>query len=166
VRDVLADLAVAARRTPLEHAVAVHERDGEPVDLGLGHEAEARVPDPLARQVRPHARHPHPQLLLRARVRERQHRLQVADLLELGDGLGAHALCGRVRRAQLRVLGLDPPQLVEQRVVRVVPDDRVVEDVVAVVVLGQLAAQLHRAVGRGRHSAISSAAGASSRARS
>ena len=35
-----------------------------------------------------------------------------------------------------------PPQLVEQRVVGVVADDRVVEDVVAVVVLGDLAAQL------------------------
>jgi hypothetical protein len=89
----------------------------------------------------------------------------VAHLLELGDRLGADALGRRVGREQLRVLGLDPPQLVEQRVVRVVRDDRVVEDVVAVVVLGQLAAQLRRALGRA-HSVTSSAAGASSLARS
>jgi hypothetical protein len=40
------------------------------------------------------------------------------------------------------VLGLEAPQLVEQRVVGVVADDRVVEDVIAVVVMLDVAPQL------------------------
>ena len=89
VRDVLADLAVAAGGAALEHAVAVQERDRQPVDLRLGDEPELRVLDPLAREVRAHAGDPRAQLLLRAGVGERVHRLRVADLLQLGDGLGA-----------------------------------------------------------------------------
>jgi hypothetical protein len=38
VRHVLADLAVAAGRAALEHAVAVDQRDREAVDLGLADE--------------------------------------------------------------------------------------------------------------------------------
>ena len=78
----------------------------------------------------------------RARVGEREHRLQVRDLLELADRLPAHPLGRRVGRQQLRVLALDRAQLVEQRVVGVVADLGVVEDVVAVAVVGELLAQL------------------------
>ena len=42
VGDVLADLAVAARRAALEDAVAVDQRDGQAVDLGLGDERRTR----------------------------------------------------------------------------------------------------------------------------
>ena len=107
VRDVLADLAVAARGAAHEHAVAVEQRHRQPVDLRLGHELERRVLDPLAREVVAHAVDPGPQLLLGARVGEREHRLQVRDLLELADRLPAHALGRRVGREQLRVLALD-----------------------------------------------------------
>ena len=142
VGHVLADLAVAAGRPALEHAVAVDERDREAVDLRLGDVAEVGVLDPLARQVAAHAGDPGPQLVGRAHVGEREHRLQVADLREPGDGLVADALRRRVRRDQLGVLGLERLQLAEQRVVDVVADLRVVEDVVAVVVVGDLLAQL------------------------
>ena len=42
VRDVLADLAVAARRAALEHAVAVEQRDRQAVDLRLADVARTR----------------------------------------------------------------------------------------------------------------------------
>ena len=63
---------------------------------------------------------------------------------------------------QLGVVALDRAQLVEQRVVGVVADLGVVEDVVAVAVVGELLAQLGGALGSHAHSASSSAAGSSS----
>ena len=65
---------------------------------------------------------PGAQLLLVAGVAEREHRLGVLDLLEAVERRRADPLGRRVRRAQLRVLGLDRAQLVEQRVVVVVAD--------------------------------------------
>src|SRR3954453_16051246 len=88
-----------------------------------------------------------------------------------GGGVGgaaAGALGGRGGREQLGVLGLDRAQLVEEAVVLLVADDRVVEDVVAAAVLAQLVAQRGGArgdLGGSAHS-TSRAAGASSRARS
>ena len=55
-------------------------------------------------------------------------------LLEALDRLAADALRRRVRRSQLRVLALDRTQLVEERVVFVVSDQLIVEDVVGMVV--------------------------------
>jgi hypothetical protein len=165
VGDILADLAVAARGPAHEHPVAVQQRDRQPVDLRLGHELEARVLDPLAREVVAHPLDPGAQLLLAARVGQREHRLLVRDLGQVGDGLAARSLRGRVGREQLGVLGLDRAQLVEQRVVLVVGDLGVVEDVVAVAVVAQLVAQLRGTLLHGAH-LTSLAAGASSRARS
>ena len=168
VGHVLADLAVAARGAGLEHAVAIDERDGQTVDLGLGDVLELGVLDALAREVVAHAVDPRAQLLLAARVGQREHRLAVGDLGQRRDRLAADALGGRVGRQQLGVLGLDGAQLVEQLVVLVVGDARVVEHVVAATVLGELLAQLRGAgddVLRSAH-CTSRAAGASSRARS
>jgi hypothetical protein len=92
----------------------------------------------------------------------------VLDLGQRGDRLAADPLGRRVGRDELGVVALEPAQLVEQRVVLVVADDRVVEDVVAPAVLAQLGAELLGALddrGRDAHS-TSRAAGASSRARS
>ena len=82
-----------------------------------------------------HALHPGAQLLLAAGVAQRQHGLEVVDVLELLQRAPAHALRRGVGRLQLGVLPLERPQLVEQRVVGVVADLGVVEDVVAVVVV-------------------------------
>ena len=57
---VLADLAVAARGAAHEHAVLVHERDREPVDLRLGHEADVAHLHALAREVALAAHAPRP----------------------------------------------------------------------------------------------------------
>jgi hypothetical protein len=167
VRDVLADLAVAARRALNEDAVLVAQRDRQAVDLRLADELKLRALDPFAREVRAHPRDPGAQLLLRARVGQRQHRDLVADLRQRGDRLAADALRRRVGREELGVGCLDRAQLVEQRVVLVVADLRIVEDVVAVAVVVQLVAQLRGArlrVGRGHSTSL--AAGASRRPRS
>ena len=64
------------------------------------------------------------------------------DLLEAVKGRGADPLGGGVGGPQPRVLGLDRPQLVEERIVGVVIDDRIVEHVVTAVVVLDLAPQL------------------------
>src|SRR4051795_6403959 len=83
-----------------------------------------------------------------------------------GGPCGAEALGGRVGRDELGVVALDRAQLVEQGVVDVVADLRVVEDVVAVVVMGELPLELAGARGRRAAHSTSRAAGASRRARS
>ncbi len=147
VGDVLADLTVPAGGAALEHAVAVDQADGEPVDLGLDDVLEAGLGDALAGEVVAHPLDPRAQLGLGAGVAEGEHRLEVGDLLQAPHGLGADALGGRVGAEQLGVRGLQRPELLEQRVILVVPDDGVVERVVAVGVVLDLAAQSGDALG-------------------
>ena len=140
---VLADLAVAARGAAHEHAVLVHERDRQPVDLRLGHEAHVAHLDALAREVALAAHAPRPPAPPRcARSRATASAGGGGTCSNLSSGSAAHALGGRVGRAQLRVLRLEVAQLVQQRVVVGVRDLRVVEDVVAVVVVLELPPQL------------------------
>ena len=151
--DVLADPAVAAGCAADEHAVLVGERDRQAVDLRLARVAELGGADVEPLEVVADAGLPGAQLLLVAGVGEGEHRLGVLDLLEAVEGRRADALGGGVGGAQLGVVGLDRAQLVEQRVVFVVVDRRVVEDVVAAVVFRQLAPQLCGALlGRRRRS--------------
>ncbi len=174
--DVLADFAVPARRATLEHTVAVDQRDRQAVDLRLGHELELRIGDPLARQVVAHPLDPCLQVISRVGIGQREHRLGVADLLELGHRLWRHALRGRVGGDQLGMLFLERFQLVEQRVVPVVTDLGIVEDVVAVAVVIDRPSELGGARGRvggaglarcgHEPSATFSAAGWTSRSRS
>ena len=161
---LLPHLAVAAGGSAHEHAVLVDERDRQPVDLRLGHEADLAELRPLALQVALAAHDPRLQLLLVARVRQREHRLEVAHLLELLERVGAHALRRRVGGEQLGMLRLEVAQLVQQRVVLGVRDLRVVEDVVAVVVVPEHLPQLGGLPSGVAHT--SRAAGASRRSRS
>ena len=135
-RDVLADDAVAARRTGGEHPVLVDELDGDPVDLRL-----TDVLDPLAVQELPDAGVELRHLLRRRDVAERQHGVAMADRFELLERPRAHPLRRRVGARQLRVLGLERLEATEEVVVFGVRDDRVVEHVVAVVVVLELAAE-------------------------
>ena len=139
---VLAHLAVPAGGAAHQHAVLVDERDGEAVDLRLGHEVHVAHLHALAREIALAAHHPRGQLLLVARVGEREHRLEVRHLAELVERLASDPLSRRVRRAQLLVVGLEVAQLVQQRVVIRIRDLRVVEDVVAVAVVLELSPQL------------------------
>ena len=146
--DVLADHAVAASRPANELAALVEQRDRDPVDLRLGDEAQLPGADVELAQPVVQARLPGPELVRAAGVAQREHRLQVANRLERVDRLAAHPLGRRIRAAQLGVLRLEGPELVEQRVVFVVADLGIVEDVVAMVVAGDLAAKLLRPLGR------------------
>ena len=149
LRHVLAQLAVAASGAAHQRTVLVHERDRQAVDLRLGLVLDSRVLHPLLLQQVVHACLPGAELVLVARVGERQHRLEVRHLLELRERLGANALGRRVGREELGMVGLDIPQLVHQLVVLGVRDLGIVEDVVAVVVVVELLAQLfHALLGR------------------
>jgi hypothetical protein len=66
----------------------------------------------------------------------------MADCLEAGDGLAANPQRGAIGRAQLRVLGLQGFQFVEQPVELAVGDLRLRFDVVLVVVVVEEPAQL------------------------
>ena len=140
--DVLADLSVPARGAPLERAVAIDQRNRQPVDFRLGHVLELRILDALAGQVVAHPLDPRPELVGGARVAEREHGLGVADLNQVADRLATDSLGGRVRRDELGVGRFDRPEFVEQRVVLVVADLRIVQDVVAIAVVVEQPAEL------------------------
>lgn len=79
-------------------------------------------------------------------------------MAHLGEGRerrAAHALGGRIAADQLRMLGFQRLEFVEQAIVFGVGDARLVEDVVAVVVLIQLSAQLKNAGFDGGHDVLS-----------
>jgi hypothetical protein len=94
----------------------------------------------------------------------------MAYLLELAHRLGRDALGGRIGRDELGMLLLERLQLVIERVVLVVADLGVVEDVVAVGVVVDRLAQLGGALPgvfarRGQRSVTSLAAGSTRRSR-
>ena len=129
-RDVLAGLAVAARARLDETPALVDDLDARAVELRL--DAEARR---LAvGQAVDHAPVELGELLGGVRVVEREHPHRVLDLHHLRARLAADALGRRVGRDELGVRLLERAQLAQQRVELGVAHDRVVEDVVAVVV--------------------------------
>ena len=140
--DVLTDLSVAPGGARDQAAGVVPQGDGQPVDLGLEHETQAgRVEAGLGRQLE-HARVPGAQFGVVLRVRQRKHGLQMPNLRESRQRLGADALSGRIGRDELGMGLLQPPEFTEQLVVLVIVDLRAVQDVVTVVVVTDGRAQL------------------------
>ena len=88
------------------------------------------------------ARAPRREFLVRERVVERQHRHVVDDRRERGRGLSPGALRRRVGRDEFGVRGFELAQLDDQRVELRVADLGFVVDVVAIVVILDLLAQL------------------------
>ena len=132
---VLAGRPVAAGRTLGEPAALVAQADREAVDLELGDVAQLRGRLRGGRQSEP-APHPaveRPQLVVAEGVRQRQHRPDVADLVEGAGRRAADPLGRRIRGRQLRVGRLERDELAEQRVVLGVADLRRVLDVVELV---------------------------------
>ena len=124
VGDVLADLAVAAGGAALEHAVPYVSEMARPSIFGSHTNSNVGSSMPSrAKCERIRATQARSSSSERA-LAEREHRLAVADLLEVLDRRGADALRGRVGGDELGVLGLELAQLVEQRVVVVVVDAR------------------------------------------
>ena len=134
-RDVLAGAPVAPGRRLDQRAVPVDEVDGQPVDLQLAQEGPA-VPPSLT-PGRPAA-----QVLEGENVVQAEQPFEVLDRGEQGGDRPVHGLGRRVRRAQVRVLLLERAQLAHLGVVVDVGDRRRVEDVVPVVGLGDLQAQV------------------------
>jgi hypothetical protein len=173
LRDVLAGLAVAARRGLHEHAIFVAQVDCEAVELQLGGVFDRRIAL-CQRQLAPHPRvERHRAARLGVGLgADRQHRHRVAHRHEAVEHAADDPLGGRVGGQQLGVRRLDRLQLLEQAVVFGVGDRRVVEHVVAVgMLLQQLAqrggAQRRRIVGIGgrtgrRHPPIVRSSGAAS----
>ena len=144
---VLAGRAVAAGRALGEPTAVVAQADREAIDLELG--AVAQVGGGFGRrrqaEALAHARIEPAQLVVAERVRERQHRTGVADLVERGAGrCPADTLRRRLRGDQLRVGRLERDQLAEQLVVLGVADLRGVLDVVELVGPVDLSGQRRR----------------------
>jgi hypothetical protein len=84
-------------------------------------------------------------LALHQRI-EREHGREVTHLLEGGAQAAAHAQRRRIGRAEVRVLFLERLELAEELVILRVRDGRLVEHVVAVVVLADRGGQLRDAL--------------------
>ena len=135
--DVLAHRAVAARRALREAPVDVREVDREPVDLQLADVADVVTAEGLA-----DALVERPDLGLVERVRQRQHRVGVLHRGEAVRRRDADALGRRFGGHELGVLRLQVLELAEDRVVGEVVERGLIEDVVVVVRLLDLLAQL------------------------
>src|SRR5262249_7867143 len=134
---------------PGEHTALVGERDRQPVHLGLGHVADLPPRDVEPLELALHSLRPGPELVLVARVPQGEHRLVWLDLLELVERGAPDPLGGRVRSEQLRMFLLDSLELAEQVVVLGIRDLRVVQHVVAAVVVSDLPPQLVGTLGDG-----------------
>ena len=135
--NVLADHAVAPGGPLHEYTVFVGQGHGQAVDLQLTDHVEIGV----VREV-PGAPAPLLQTVEIEGIGQAQHGTAV---LHLGKGCrrsGPGALGRGVRRLELGVFIFQFPQLADQQVVLVVRDDRVVEDVVPVVVEVKLLLEL------------------------
>ena len=136
VRNVVPDDAVAAGQGPRQHAVLVNDGDRRPVHLEFH--------DPFDRLAFQQATGPPPelaQLVGVIGVFDRQHRHAVPDLVQLGDRLVADPLRGAVGRDQLRMLGFQVLEPLQQAVVFQVADFRLGLDVVLAVVIADLVPQ-------------------------
>ncbi len=140
--DVLAKNAVAARRSQNEQAVFVVQHHGQTVDLRFDY-----VGQTLCHAVRQQAQQalaPGPQLGYVESVAQAEDGRGMLDLAEALQHGAAHPLRRRVGRAQLRVFLFELLQLLEQRVVFSVADQRSVEHVVVIAVARQQLLQMAR----------------------
>ena len=136
--DVFARDAVPARRTDGERAARIDQLHGHAVDFWLGHVLDWAVRFQEAQ----HALVKFLHLLLGGDVAERQHGQAVPHLAELGQRRGADFPGGRRRVGEVGMRGLQVGQAAEEPVVLRVADDRVVQDVVTMIMEGYFFAQM------------------------
>src|SRR5207247_5894685 len=135
--DVLADAAVAPRRAADEATPLVQQRDAEAVDLRLAHVAERGPREGSAGPGFELA-----QVVGRGRVVEREHGVVVLDRLEDIRRRAGDALRGTVRGDEVGEARLQVAELAHERVVLGVGDLGSRLDVIQVVVVVDLLAQL------------------------
>ena len=145
-RDVLALGAVAAGGRLHEAPPIVSERDGEPVDLGLRRELDARIGGKTEETA--HARYKIDDVVLAEGVAEREHRRGVAHLAEGLHRRRANALGGTVGAHMLGKACLNGSIALAQGIVVGVGDLGRVLGIIEEVVMGDLAREpLELAVG-------------------
>ena len=135
--DVLAPRSVAARRSPHKAAALVHQRDRQPVNLGLADHCE-----PLPFEQPGDTGVPGAQILGIEHVAEREHRQPVLDGPERLHGLARDTLGGGVRREEPWEVFLQADQLAEEAVVFGVVDLRLMHDIIQAIVVANLRSQL------------------------
>ena len=143
--DVLAGGAVAAGGALHEGAAFVTQADRQAVELGLGREPQRRALQPVG-----DAADEVVDLLVAESVAQREHGNGMAHFGELAGGRITHPLGGRIGGDQIRMRCLQRLQFAQQAVVLRIRDAGLVQDVVAVVGILQLAAEVGDACGRGR----------------
>ena len=148
LRHVLAGFAVAARGGQRQHALLVPEIDGEAVELELAGIFDGRVAV-LELEFAAHARVEiqRPRGLDVGFRVDRQHGHAVRYRREAFQRLAAHAPRGRIGRHQLRVRGFQRFKFAVEAVVLGIRDFRIVEHVVAVIVVVDLLTQQACALG-------------------
>ena len=139
--DLLAALAVSARRAPHEHSVVVGEGHAQAVDLQLGDVLDRLVLEALGDQCLAHALVEGAQLLSSVGVVEAEHRGAVGHRGEPFDRAPADALGRRIRRHQVGMRLLECAELPHERVERGIGDLRIVVDVVPLLVVPDLVAK-------------------------
>ena len=115
---------------------AIDKRQRHAVELQLAHIFDVAAPAEFVNAALPVA-----QFFFAVSVIEREHGRGMLRLHEAFARLAANALRRRIRRDQLRMLRLDPLQLVHQRVEFGVGDSGVVEHVIEVLVVADFFAK-------------------------
>ena len=138
-RDILADRAVAARRSVDQLALLVAQRHRQPVDLRLGREGERLVCVELeeAADTIGEARH----VFFGERIVKREHRHGVPDLGEAPRRCRSDLQRQAFQRLEVGEALLDVAVALAQRVILGVRDGRLVVLIVALVVLQQFGMQ-------------------------
>ena len=141
--DVIADLAVAARRSAYECAVFVEQREGDAVNLRLDH----IVPD-VIRNLAPQEGVEIQQVRAGMGLVQAHHRRVVADLAEGGKRCAADALRGRVGRDPFGMRAFQRLQFAVESVIVGIADFRARLDIVEAVVASDRLAQVIQAFKR------------------
>jgi hypothetical protein len=144
--DVFAQRTVAARGTAHQHTPLVQQTDRQPVELGLGGifdlvdlQAFAGAPIEVG------------ELVIVKGIIQRQHRYFVPDFAEFTERRRTDAPGRGILGDQFRMLGFQRLQFAQQAVILRVRNQRVVEDVIPVVMEADLLPKLLHALRRLHH---------------
>ena len=129
-------ITVATRGCLTQHAIDVNQADCQPIKLRAN-----LIFNHITRHHLAHTAVKRLDIFVAESVIQRQHGCTVAERLEFRQRCAAHPLRRRIGRQQLGVLLLKPLKLGKQAVVFGIGDLRIVEDVIAVVVILKLLAQ-------------------------
>jgi hypothetical protein len=140
--DIVAMSAVATSDSPDEASLLIGKRDGQTVVLHLTTNLEV-----LALKTALHLIIPLLYVLLVVGVGKREHRIAMGDLTELLSDIATHAHGGRVGIVKLRMTSLKVLKLVHEEIKLLVGYDRAIQNIITVIMLVELLAQLYYSFG-------------------